>query len=80
MGETAFNALSASDKVRTRNAFDRKQQEATIASQGTTNRQSLMEFGELGSWAIDRLPDNIGTTSSIDELLDKYTNKIKSTS
>ena len=80
MGETAFNALSASDKVRARNTSDRKQQEATIASQGTTNRQSLMEFGELGSWAIKRLPDNVGTTSSIDELIDKYTNKIKSTS
>lgn len=78
MGETAFNALSASDKVRARNAFDRKKHEATVASQGKTNRQSLMEFGELGSWAISRLPDNIGTTTSIDDLIDKYTSKIKS--
>ena len=78
MGETAFKALSASDKVRARNAFDRKQQEATIASQGKKNEQSIMEFSELGSWVNSQLPKDIGTTSSIDELIDKYTSKIKS--
>lgn len=78
MGEDAFNALSTSDKVRARASARQSELANTIAQQGTTNRQSIMEFGELGSWANRRLPKDIGTTTSVEDLIEKYTNTIKS--
>ena len=77
LGKDAYEALDPIQQVNAEVAFNRKKNEDTIAKQGITNRQSIMEMGELGKWTIDRLPDDVGTTTSVEDLLKKYTDTIK---